>query len=62
MMVTYELINISSTKHQKKGIDEIICRRYPSYPIQILRKMRETKTNSDMTTTKNQFIKININK
>ena len=54
MMETYELINISSTKHQKKGIDEIVCRRYPSYPIQILRTMRETKTNSEMAKKKQQ--------
>ena len=61
-METYELINISSTKHQKKGIDEIICRRYPSYPIQILRTMRETKTNSEMAkkkTTTTVYINVN---
>ena len=51
MMETYELINISSTEQQKQRIDLIICRRYPSYPIQILRKMRETRTNSEITTT-----------
>ena len=56
MMETSELINISSTKQQKQKTDQIICRRYPSYPIQILRKMRETKANSEMTKKK-----ININ-
>ena len=64
MMETYELINISSTEQQKQRIDEIICRRYPSYPIQILRKMRETRTNSEITTTKKKLntpIHININ-
>ena len=65
MMETYELINISSTEQQKQRIDLIICRRYPSYPIQILRKMRETRKNSEITTTTtkklNTPIHININ-
>ena len=60
MMETNELINISSTEQQKQRINYIICRRYPSYPIQMLRKMLETKTNSEMT-KKNELIHININ-